>query len=89
MYIYIYIYIYIGSCSKLWYPKTALSRSFREPYAPQHAESGHCRMNQAIEGQGVREDSSFGKLSRISHLKNRISVMVICKGGVYHVYNLC
>ena len=79
-----YIYI-LGVVQNYGTPKLP----FREAFAPQHAESGHCRMNQAIEGQGVREDSSFGKLSRISHLKNRISVMVICKGGVYNVYSLC
>ena len=50
-YIYIHIYIYVciyiciwlyGGCSKLWYPKTALTLPFREPFAPLRApaESG-------------------------------------------------
>ena len=44
---YIYIYNYImciyGGYQKLWYPKTALTPRFREPFAPFRApaESGH------------------------------------------------
>ena len=50
MYIYIYMicvyikYTYIyGGYPKLWYPKTALTPRFREPFAPFRApaESGH------------------------------------------------
>ena len=41
-YRYIYIYVY-GGYPKLWYPKTALTPRFREPFAPFRApaESGH------------------------------------------------
>ena len=40
--IYQFIYIY-GGCPKLWYPKTALTPRFCEPFAPFRApaESGH------------------------------------------------
>ena len=42
IYIYIYIIVLYGGCSRLWYPKTALTPPFREPFAPFRApaESG-------------------------------------------------